>query len=326
VPDRKPDGSFIASSLSSKTENSNSSPALSELSKRDRIWDTHRYESDRVANHYEGIDEFQKYADRIKACSELLNFRLVPDNSDGTYKLKLAAAHFCHCRHCIVCTWRKSLRQKARAYQILPKLLDDYPTARFLFVTLTVKNCKITELRDTILWMNKGFARLSQLKDWPALGYIKTAEVTRGRDGYSAHPHFHVLLMVKASYFGVNYINQREWVAMWRKSARLDYNPVLDVQALKSKSSLVALLAEVIKYQCKPSTLVYSEREWFLELTRQLHRTKAIAIGGVFREYFRELEREPEDLIGDDGEGEVDEGRLLFNWRRIEKRYRMIDQ
>ncbi len=323
MPDRKPDGSFIASSLSPESENSNSLPALSDLSERDKIWDTHRYESDRVANHYEGIDEFQKYADRIKACSELLNFRLVPDNSDGTYKLKLAAAHFCHCRHCVVCTWRKSLRQKARAYQILPRLLDDYPTARFLFVTLTVKNCKVTELRDTISWMNKGFARLSQLKDWPALGYIKTTEVTRGRDGYSAHPHFHTLLMVKASYFGANYINQREWVAMWRKAARLDYNPVLDVQALKSRSSLVALLAEVIKYQCKPSTLVYSEREWFLELTRQLHRTKAIAIGGVFRQYFRELEQEPQDLIGEDDQGEIDEGHLFFDWKRREKKYRL---
>lgn len=326
MPDRKPDGSFIASSLQSESEDSNSTSALSDLSERDKIWDVHRHESDRVAKHYLG-SEFQSYADRIHACSQRLDFRLVPDAS-GTYKLKLAAAFFCHCRHCVVCTWRKSLRQKARAYEILPRIIKDYPTARFLFVTLTVKNCAITELRDTLTWMNKGFARLTQVKMWTALGYIKTTEVTRGRDGQSAHPHFHTLLMVKSSYFGGNYINQREWVAMWRKAARLDYNPVLDVQALKPKDSLVALLAEVIKYQCKPSTLVYSDKEWFLELTRQLHNTKTIAIGGVFRKYFRELEKEPEDLIGKDeeGEGEVDEGHLYFGWKRKVKKYKLLDQ
>jgi len=56
-------------------------------------------------------------------------------------------------------------------------------------------------------------------------------------------------------------------------------------------------LAEVIKYSVKESDLT-ADREWFLELTRQLHRTKAIAVGGILRDYFRELEQEPEDLIG----------------------------
>nr|AAD13844.1 Rep B homolog [Leptolyngbya sp. PCC 6402] len=138
--------------------------------------------------------------------------------------------------------------------------------------------------------MNQSFSRMTKLKDWQALGYLRTTEVTRGRDGKSAHPHFHCLLMVKASYFGRNYISQAEWVELWKKSLRVDYNPILDVQALKTESSLVGLLAEIIKYQCKPNDLVLSDRDWFLELTRQLHRTKAIAFGGIFKEYFRELE------------------------------------
>jgi hypothetical protein len=39
------------------------------------------------------------------------------------------------------------------------------------------------------------------------------------------------------------------------------------------------------------------------------------------------LEKEPtsEEMIGDDGEGEVDEGHLYFGWRRREKLYRMVD-
>jgi hypothetical protein len=215
---------------------------------------------------------------------------------------------------------------KSRAYKALPKVVADYPTARYLFLTLTVKNCAITELRDTLKVMNQAFARMTKLKTWDALGYLRTTEVTRGRDGVSAHPHFHLLLMVKASYFGRNYLRQSDWVEMWRKALRVDYDPILDVQALKPTKSPVVLLAEIVKYQCKPNDLVLSDREWFLELTRQLHRTKAIAFGGVFKEYFRELEKEvtEDEMIGGDGAGEVDEGHLWFGWKRQEKCYRMV--
>jgi len=37
----------------------------------------------------------------------------------------------------------------------------------------------------------------------------------------------------------------------------------------------------------------------------------------------KQLEQEPQDLIGDDGQCEVDEGKLYCNWRRPEKKYRL---
>lgn len=316
----------VVSSLSSSCGTSKSTTALSDLSERDRVWDSHRANSDKVASHYRGT-EFERYAERICSCSEFLDFRLVPDR-DASYRLKLAAVRLCHCRQCIICCWRKSLAIKARAYKIFPQVIADYPTARYLFLTLTVKNCPITELRDTLKWMNQSFSRMTKLKDWQALGYLRTTEVTRGKDGKSAHPHFHCLLMVKASYFGRNYTRQSEWVDMWQKALRAEYKPVLDVQALKTKSSLVGLLAEIVKYQLKPNDLVLADREWFLELTRQLHRTKAVAFGGILKEYFRELDKEvsDEEMIGlTNGSDEIDEGHLYFGWKRREKRYRMID-
>jgi plasmid rolling circle replication initiator protein Rep len=318
-------GSSPASSLSNSEDSTNNTPALSDLSEKDRPWDTHRANSDRIAGHYQAT-EFQRYADRINACSQWLDFRLVPEASEGSYKLKLSSVRLCHCRQCLICSWRKSLVYKARAYRVLPQIVADYPTARYLFLTLTVKNCRIEDLRETLKWMNQSFARMTKLKAWPALGYLRTTEVTKGRDGVSAHPHFHLLLMVKASYFGRNYIRQDEWVEIWQKALKVDYKPVLDVQALKFKSSPVALLAEIVKYQVKPNDLVLSNRDWFLELTRQLHYTKAVVFGGVFKGYFRELEREvtTEEMIGNDGENEIDEGHLTFNWRRSEKKYRMI--
>jgi len=37
------------------------------------------------------------------------------------------------------------------------------------------------------------------------------------------------------------------------------------------------------------------------------------------------LEQEPEDLIGEDNLGEVDEGHLYFAWRQRQKKYRLVD-
>lgn len=314
-------------SLAKKPKQTNTAPALSDVSERDKPWDVHRAESDQIANHFRGT-EFQSYSERITFCSQLLDFRLVPDSNEGAYGLKLASARLCHCRQCMVCTWRRSLMYKARAYKALPEVIADYPTARYLFVTLTAKNCAVTELRDTLKWLNQSFARLTKLKQWPAFGYLKTVEVTRARDRVSAHPHLHILLAVKPSYFGVNYIRKTEWIAIWQKSLRVDYKPILDVQAIKPNESPVALLAEIVKYQTKPNDLIFSDRNWFLEYTRQVHGTKAFALGGVFRKYFRELEREPTDqeMIGEDGDGGVDEGHLYFGWKRVEKKYRMVSQ
>jgi plasmid rolling circle replication initiator protein Rep len=302
------------------------SPALSEISERDRPWDVHRAESDQIAANYRGT-EFQSYSERIAFCSQLLDFRLVPNSDEGAYRLKLSSARLCHARQCQVCAWRRSLMYKARAYKALPSVISDYPTARYLFVTLTVKNCAIAELRATIEHLNQSFARLTKLKDWPGIGHIKTVEITRSKDR-TAHPHLHVLVMTKASYFGANYLSKNEWCALWKQSVRTEYTPVIDVKAIKAKDSPVALLAEVIKYQTKPNDLIFADREWFLEYTRQVHGTKAFALGGVFKEYFRELDKEEttEEMIGDDGEGDVDEGHLYFGWKRAEKKYRMVSQ
>ena len=69
-----------------------------------------------------------------------------------------------------------------------------------------------------------------------------------------------------------------------------------------------------------------ADRGWFLELTRQMHKMRSIATGGVLKEYLRELEEEPEDLIGKDEEVDsMDEASLYFGWKRRDQRYRMVD-
>ena len=241
---------------------------LSDQSPRDKPWDVNKALSQKIANLFEGTIR-NRLASSIKACAGKLEFGWLTDSETGETRLKLKSAFLCRARFCVVCQWRKSVMWTAKFLQAMPAILRDYPIARFLFLTLTVKNCELVELRSTVDHMNKAWQRLSQRKDFPAIGFVKSAEVTRNWDvyykgayqgrlggktldkwkrehkGYKAkelvlesttevHPHLHVLLMVESGYFaGKNYMNQKDWTELWQSCLRINYSPIVDIRAIK---------------------------------------------------------------------------------------------
>lgn len=297
-------------------------PALSEVSPKDQPWDRHRGNADIVAHHYE-VGGMDRYAERVNFCSQLLDFKLVPEQNEGSLRLKLSNAFFCRVRHCPVCQWRRSLRWRAKAMQALPQLVEDYPKLRYLFLTLTLKNCPVQELRATLDHLNYAFRKLSRRKSFPGVGWLKSVEVTQGRDKMTAHPHLHILIAVKPSYFSHGYLSQEKWCELWQKCLNVDYKPILHLKAIKPRGSLCTILSEVLKYQIKSSDLI-SDPAWFAEMVKQLHGTRAVALGGIFRDYFKQLEEEPEDLIGSDDNDDIDKGHLFFGWRRTLRQYRQV--
>jgi plasmid rolling circle replication initiator protein Rep len=300
--------------------------ALSELSAKDKPWDKHRAMADRIENFYGG-SEFSKYGERISICSMFLDFKLVTNIELGEVILKLSSAHFCRCRHCPVCQWRRSLAWKAKFHQVLPKVLEDYRTHRWLRLTLTILNPELVDLRSTIDHLNKSFNRMSKRKAFPGVGWIKSLEVTKSESG-TAHPHFHILMMVKPSYFsGKAYLSFFSWTELWKSCLKVDYDPQLNVQAVPRGKNLLQCLPEMVKYQVKESDLV-DDRDWFLELNKQLHKTRSIEVGGILKPYLKALENEPEDLIGKDLEedSDIDEGHLIFGWAREEKHYKKVGE
>jgi hypothetical protein len=57
-----------------------------------------------------------------------------------------------------------------------------------------------------------------------------------------------------------------------------------------------------------------------------MNKMRSISTGGVLKEYLKELENEPEDLIGkkDDEVSLPDEMALYFGWKRKDKKYHMV--
>lgn len=115
-------------------------------------------------------------------------------------------------------------------------------------------------------------------------------------------------------------ISQSKWVELWQQCLRVDYKPIIHVSAIAKHHDPKVIVPEILKYQVKESDLV-ADREWFVELTRQMHQTRGIAVGGVLRRYMQKLEQEP-TLIGKDEETEVEQESLTFRWKRNTKKYK----
>lgn len=297
---------------------------LSDYSPKDAPWDTHRTMTDAVGMVYLGAVEFERLAARMAECSGFLSFGWGDDLETGESRLKLREARFCRVRNCPTCQWRRTLMWQARFYSAMPTLQIERPTARWLFLTLTVRNCDITDLRATIGDMNKAWKRLIKRKEFaPVLGWVRTTEVTRGSDG-TAHPHFHALLMVPPSWFsGKSYVKQNRWAEMWGEVLRVDYQPMVDIRAVKSDAQISKAVAETLKYSVKPADMV-ADDSWFLELTRQCHKLRFVASGGVLKDVLREESESDTDLALADGVAaqEDDGSRLSFSWRPSQRKYR----
>lgn len=299
---------------------------LSDYSPKDKPWDVHRFAADHVSILYAQEAEFQRLAARIRTCAGYLVFAWVPDCETGELLFKLQGACFCRVRHCPVCQWRRSMMWRAKFYQTLPKLQADYPKARWIFLTLTVRNCPVVDLRATLQGMSKSWKRLVKRQEFePVLGFVRTTEVTRGDDG-AAHPHFHCLLMVKSSYFSRYYVSQSRWSELWQECARLDYQPIVDVRAVKG--DLQAAVTETLKYAVKPSDMQAGGGEFLLEVTRQVHKLRFVATGGALKDMLKpEAQITNQDMItADDGpKTAVDDPeaeKIGFAWKRKAKRYK----
>ncbi|HCN8624122.1 TPA: protein rep [Escherichia coli] len=305
---------------------------LSDYSPQDVSWDTQRAFTDSVGGIYQTAAEFERYAQRMASCSGLLRFGWSTLMETGETRLRLRSAQFCRVRHCPVCQWRRTLMWQARFYQALPKIVVQFPSSRWLFLTLTVRNCAISELGETLTAMNAAFKRMEKRKELsPLQGWIRATEVTRGKDG-SAHPHFHCLLMVPPSWFTRDYVKQARWVELWRDCLRVNYEPNVDIRTVKTKTGeavanvaeqLQSAVAETLKYSVKPEDMA-NDPDWFLELTRQLHKRRFISTGGALKNVLQ-LDRETnEDLVIADemGDGTDDGKRTAFVWDSGKRRYR----
>lgn len=278
------------------------------------------------------ILEFKK-ARRVRECGEILEFKV--NNDDG--RLKLFKTWFCKSPLCPMCNWRRAMKHSYQTERIVTEVMKKKPKARWLFLTLSVRNAVDGETLDKSLReMTEGFRRLFKYKKVAKnlIGFMRATEVTVNDIDGTYNQHMHVLLCVEPSYFNSadNYISQKEWTSLWKRAMKLNYQPVVHIESIKpknkDKSDIKSAIDETAKYPVKDSDYLTDDQERNLEVVQDLetglYRKRRISYGGLLKEIHKQLHLdnvEDGDLINTgENDEEVSENAYsvvaIWNWKK----------
>lgn len=229
--------------------------------------------------------------ERIEVCGSMLKFLKERNVVSEEIRRRLVKANFCKYRFCPMCQWRKARKVCREVLGRLRTIEESHNGVALLFLTLTIKNEPLTELKSTVKHLSQAFQRLQQSKQYKSAVYgsIRAIEfLGDNTETGECHPHFHCLLVVNKSYFkSRDYINFEEWTSLWQRSLRVDYRPIINVQRVKPKekmSAIVAAALEVVKYSVTSSDLEKLTKEDFQELDSQTRNIRQYNYSGELKD------------------------------------------
>lgn len=242
----------------------------------------------KLSNKKDKAERLRKRAARMGACADEIYSRVCPE-CNIRYITRVS---LCRDRLCPVCAWRRGKALAARLRRIVS--YNSTP-ARYILLTLTVKNCTWAKLAESIKAILKAWGKLSRRAKFAGAvrGWVRTLEITRGKDG-QAHPHLHILLQVDPAYFDKSrglWLEHDELVMLWRRCLNVDYLPSVDVRAVKVGEMGKAIL-EVTKYLAKDVQVEGLSDEDFISYADAINGMRAWAAGGTMREADEEIREE----------------------------------
>ena len=306
---------------------------------KDNNWKERKESTLDLAASYKRIGSNKYY--RVLDCSTFLEFRLTIVND-----LKLTNANFCKVRLCPMCSWRRSLKIFGQVSKVMDHVEENY-NYRYIFLTLTVKNCYGKELRDTLDLMTKAFNKMNQRKAFKQAikGYFRSLEITYNKKDNTYHPHFHMILAVNKNYFTDDriYLSQEKWTSLWKSCLKVDYTPIVDVRRIKTDDNkgFGKAVAETAKYTVKADDFLIRDEKGNIQenltdevvetLDYALHRKRLTSFGFIFKEIHKKLNldnAEDGDLTNTDNEElreDLTDVILKYQWNIGIKNYVLVE-
>ena len=281
-----------------------------------------------IGRYYDD-DRFLKWAYRVENCGTYLEFF-----NWQKAGLKVKSANFCTDRLCAMCNWRRSLRMFAKLSKIIQSKQYQDTGYKNLFLTLTVKNCGIDELHESIKDIFYSFDKFLKNKaiKLAVKGYFRALEVTFNKDTKTFHPHLHIILAVPENYFTRHYyLSQEKLSYIWKQSLDDDENyinhpPVVDIRKFRDSKGIAEASKYVIKSDGKFLKNISNEALRILRL--ELGGTRLVGFGGIFRKIAAELKLTmADDVVENDlPEDDVLLEILKYRWSVGLKNYEIFER
>lgn len=253
-------------------------------------WVERRKKTVKLAQIYERAG-YVPYAERAGSCATWLQFQAMGDGSKT-----LSAANFCDLRLCPMCIARRAKRNALKLTRIMD-VVEAEKKCRFIFLTLTVKNCDGQHLEETIKALLRSWFKLVRHReiDRALGGWFRALEITRNKKTKQYHPHLHAIVAVSPEYFNSSlYITQKSWREHWQLAAGLDYDPSVRISATKARggcdSATRSATVEAAKYATKDSEYIDPRLSMneavtiVTDYTEALYRKRLTAFGGWLKD------------------------------------------
>lgn len=280
-------------------------------------------------------DSYFKRALRLHFCSKCFTVDVFSDKFDNNKEItKITHAQFCKQRLCPTCNFRRSMKIRSNMSKILDAMQLSETKYTFLLLTLTVRNCTSDNLCSTLDDMFDAFHRFMKYRDIKnaVAGWYRALEITHNVDKYvykysrnklgkkikvplyddaghkivnesydTYHPHFHIILAVRESYFHNNYITQKDFLRFWQKAMRDDTITQVDVRKVKvdNNKDIFKAVCEAAKYTVKSVDYVNlldlrMSCHSVFTLDKALYYRRLVAFGGIMKELHKSLNLDDE--------------------------------
>lgn len=244
---------------------------------------------------------------------------------------KIKAANFCRDRLCPMCMYRRSQKMFSQNMSVYEKIKEDHPNYRQLFLTLTVPNVPLWQLKDTLQAMSASWNRFRNhraVKREPIVGYCKKLEITYNKEKNTYHPHYHVMLTVDGWASRIE-----DYVKWWSASVQKGRQLVCYIESVDGDAKSVA---EMSKYMTKSDDILQSlndseiqvaEEKWFM-YRAAVFAVREMTFGGIWRDYRRELgfvDIEDDDLTDTEVITHSDAPIIWYEWQHAAGCYVVFD-
>lgn len=265
---------------------------------------------------------------RMENCSQVMSFSKCEDCNNS----QIHHASLCRDKLCPICKWRLATKRYLAMSEILHIASAEYPEAIYQFATLTVPNCDVAALSDTLSDMSKQWNKLMQrVNAKRARGWARSLEITYNPRTKQAHPHFHCIFMYDSQ-------SEADLYAAGVVSDWLVLNPACSFKAQSIKQigkkdlegDITAAALEVFKYSTKDEDLDAMPLSIFREFVKQISGKRMVSFGGWLKDCKRMVDVDME-TASDDSDGATCRfcgsshlHDVLCEWSGLDAQYRRI--